>query len=164
MPGNEMEGSRGDSGRKIGVGQKIRQKITRRWVKLYLIRQYRCDGKEKFLPNAIVFSAWNVFPFLNKSGSTNPFLNAFEELNWSFIAALILSFVAFETVPQFVEKPMSFVERVKPAIVFLVINIVYACLIFFLSFVLFVRYDVRFLPDGGLDASAEFGVCHRILV
>ncbi len=53
------------------------------------------DGKEKYLPNAIVFSAWNVFSFLNKRGSTNPFLNAFEELNWSFIVALILSFVAF---------------------------------------------------------------------
>jgi ABC-type transport system involved in multi-copper enzyme maturation permease subunit len=52
------------------------------------------DGKEKYLPNAIVFSAWNVFSFLNKSGSTNPFLNTFEELNWSFIVALILSFVA----------------------------------------------------------------------
>jgi len=51
------------------------------------------DGKEKYLPNAIVFSAWNVFSFLNKSGSTNPFLNAFEELNWSFIVALIISFV-----------------------------------------------------------------------
>jgi len=52
------------------------------------------DGKEKYLPNAIVFSAWNVFSFQNKSGSTNPFLNAFEELNWSFIVALVLSFVA----------------------------------------------------------------------
>lgn len=52
------------------------------------------DAKEKYLPNAVVFSAWNVFSFLNKSGSTNPFLNAFEELNWSFIVALILSFVA----------------------------------------------------------------------
>ena len=51
--------------------------------------------------------------------------------------------VAFETIPQFVEKPMSFAERVKPALVFFVINVVYACLIFFLSFVLFVRYDVR---------------------
>jgi ABC-type transport system involved in multi-copper enzyme maturation permease subunit len=51
--------------------------------------------------------------------------------------------VAFETIPQFVEKPMTFAERVKPALVYLVINVVYACLIFFLSFVLFVRYDVR---------------------
>jgi ABC-type transport system involved in multi-copper enzyme maturation permease subunit len=52
------------------------------------------DGKEKYLPNAIVFSAWNVFSFQNKSGSTNPFLNKFDELNWSFIVCLILSFVA----------------------------------------------------------------------
>jgi len=52
------------------------------------------DGKEKYLPNAIVFSAWNVFSFQNKSGSTNPFLNSFEELNWGFIVALVLSFVA----------------------------------------------------------------------
>jgi len=53
------------------------------------------DGKEKYLPNAVVFSAYNVFSFQNRSGSTNPFLNAFEELNWSFIVAMILSFVAF---------------------------------------------------------------------
>jgi ABC-type transport system involved in multi-copper enzyme maturation permease subunit len=42
----------------------------------------------------VVFSAWNVFSFENKSGSTNPFLQTFEELNWSFIAAMIISFVA----------------------------------------------------------------------
>jgi hypothetical protein len=36
VPGVESEGSGGSSGRKMGVGQKIRQKITRRWVKLYL--------------------------------------------------------------------------------------------------------------------------------
>jgi ABC-type transport system involved in multi-copper enzyme maturation permease subunit len=52
------------------------------------------DGKEKYLPNGVVFSAWNVFSFLNISGSTNPFLNVFEELNWSYIVAMILSFVA----------------------------------------------------------------------
>lgn len=51
--------------------------------------------------------------------------------------------LAFETVPQFVEKPMTFAERLRPAFIFFVINIVYACLIFFLSFILFVRYDVR---------------------
>lgn len=53
------------------------------------------DGREKYLPNALVFSAYNVFSFRNRSGSSNPFLNAFEELNWSFIVAMILSFVAF---------------------------------------------------------------------
>jgi ABC-type transport system involved in multi-copper enzyme maturation permease subunit len=52
------------------------------------------DAKEKYLPNAVVFSAWNVFSFENKSGSANPFLKKFDELNWSFIAAVIVSFVA----------------------------------------------------------------------
>ncbi len=51
------------------------------------------DCKEKYLPNAIVFSAWNVFSFLNRSGSANPFMNQFQELNWSFIVSVILSFI-----------------------------------------------------------------------
>jgi ABC-type transport system involved in multi-copper enzyme maturation permease subunit len=52
------------------------------------------DAKEKYLPNAIVFSAWNVFSFQNKSGTANPFLKKFDELSWAFITALIVSFVA----------------------------------------------------------------------
>jgi len=52
------------------------------------------DAKEKYLPNAIVFSAWNVFSFQNRSGSANPFLNKSDEPNWAFIAAVIASFVA----------------------------------------------------------------------
>ncbi len=52
------------------------------------------DAKEKYLPNAVVFSAWNVFSFQNKSGSANPFLKKFDELSWSFIVALIVSFVS----------------------------------------------------------------------
>lgn len=52
------------------------------------------DCQEKYLPNAIVFSAWNVFSFLNKSGSANPFMIQFQELNWSFIISVILSFIA----------------------------------------------------------------------
>ena len=51
-------------------------------------------AKEKYLPNGIVFSAWNVFGVPNKNNSANPFLNAFEELNWSYIVAMILSFIA----------------------------------------------------------------------
>lgn len=54
---------------------------------------FLADCKEKYLPNAIVFSAWNVFSFLNKGGSTNPFLQVFQELNWSFIVTMIVSFV-----------------------------------------------------------------------
>jgi ABC-type transport system involved in multi-copper enzyme maturation permease subunit len=52
------------------------------------------DAKEKYLPNAVTFSAWNVFSFQNKSGSANPFLKKYDDLNWSFIAALVASFVA----------------------------------------------------------------------
>jgi len=51
------------------------------------------DAKERYLPNAITFSAWNVFSFQNKSGSANPFLSKFDELTWSFIVALIVSFI-----------------------------------------------------------------------
>ncbi len=50
------------------------------------------DCKEKYLPNAVVYSAWNVYSFLNKGGSTNPFLRMFQELNWSFIVTIIISF------------------------------------------------------------------------
>ena len=52
------------------------------------------DAKEKYLPNAFVFSAWNVFAFENKSGSANPFLKRFDELSWAFVASLIVSFIA----------------------------------------------------------------------
>ncbi len=52
------------------------------------------DAKERYLPNAIVFSAWNVFSFQNKSGTANPFLKRYDELSWAFITALIVSFVA----------------------------------------------------------------------
>jgi ABC-type transport system involved in multi-copper enzyme maturation permease subunit len=51
------------------------------------------DAKEKYLPNEIVFSAWNVFSFHSRSGTVNPFLTKHDELNWSFIIGLIVSFV-----------------------------------------------------------------------
>jgi ABC-type transport system involved in multi-copper enzyme maturation permease subunit len=52
------------------------------------------DAKEKYLPNAVGFSAWGVFGFQNKSGSSNPFLARYDELGWVYIAGLILGFVA----------------------------------------------------------------------
>ncbi|HSA96577.1 MAG TPA: ABC transporter permease subunit [Acidobacteriota bacterium] len=52
------------------------------------------DAQERYLPNALVFSAWNVFGFENRSGSANPFLKKFDELSWTFITALVVSFVA----------------------------------------------------------------------
>lgn len=52
------------------------------------------DAKERHLPNAIEFSAWNVFGFQNRSGSANPFLVRFDALSWTYIAGLIVSFIA----------------------------------------------------------------------
>jgi ABC-type transport system involved in multi-copper enzyme maturation permease subunit len=52
------------------------------------------DAQEKYLPNGISFSAWNVFSFETRSGSANPFLKRFDELSWSFIVAVIVSFIA----------------------------------------------------------------------
>jgi len=51
------------------------------------------DCKEKYLPNNFIHSAYNVFGFEVRSGSVNPFLNNFQELNWSFIVSLIMSFI-----------------------------------------------------------------------
>jgi hypothetical protein len=51
--------------------------------------------------------------------------------------------VAFEKVPQFEERPMSFADRVGPAVRYLLINIFVLSAVYFLAFVQFVRYDVR---------------------
>ena len=52
-------------------------------------------SKEKYIPNSITFSAYNVFEFENRKGSSNPYLNLFQELNWGFIVSIILSFTVF---------------------------------------------------------------------
>lgn len=51
--------------------------------------------------------------------------------------------VAFDTIPQFTEKPMSLAERVRLALKYLILDVLMIVVIFFLSFVVFVRYDVR---------------------
>ncbi len=51
--------------------------------------------------------------------------------------------VSFETVPQFSERPMSLARRVRPALAYVLMTALTACLAYFLSFLLFVRYDVR---------------------
>lgn len=51
------------------------------------------DAKEKHLPDAIVYSAWNVFSFQNKGGTANPFLKKIDELSWTFITAFVVSFI-----------------------------------------------------------------------
>jgi ABC-type transport system involved in multi-copper enzyme maturation permease subunit len=55
---------------------------------------FLADAKERYLPNAIVYSAWEVISFENRSGSANPFLRTFDELSWTYITALIVSFIA----------------------------------------------------------------------
>ena len=50
------------------------------------------DCKEKYFPNRFNYSAYNVYGFEVGPGGTNPFLSTFQELNWSFIASVILSF------------------------------------------------------------------------
>jgi hypothetical protein len=51
--------------------------------------------------------------------------------------------VAFEKVPQFAERPMPLAARVEPALKYLLINIFVLSAVYFLTFLLFVRYDVR---------------------
>ncbi len=51
------------------------------------------DCKEKYFPNQFEYNAYNVFGFVIGRGGTNPFLSTFQELNWSFVVSVILSFV-----------------------------------------------------------------------
>jgi ABC-type transport system involved in multi-copper enzyme maturation permease subunit len=51
------------------------------------------DCKDKYFPNQFKYSAYNVFGFEVARGGTNPLLSTFQELNWSFIISVILSFV-----------------------------------------------------------------------
>ena len=53
------------------------------------------DSREKYLPNTFEHSAYNVFGFEMRSGSTNPYLQTFQELNWMFIVSIIISFMVF---------------------------------------------------------------------
>ena len=50
------------------------------------------DAREKYFPNRFSFSAFNVFGFDVKSDAANPYLNSFQELNWGFIVAILISF------------------------------------------------------------------------
>lgn len=50
------------------------------------------DAKEKYTPNRFWVSAYYTWGYDVKPGSANPYLNSFQELNWAFIVALIISF------------------------------------------------------------------------
>lgn len=70
--------------------------ITR--TKNYLMRprdnSFISDCKERFIPNSIRYSGFNVFGFENKQSISNPLLNRFEEINWSFIVIFVTSLLA----------------------------------------------------------------------
>lgn len=51
------------------------------------------DCKEKYFPNRFLYTAFYVLEFDQHQGSVNPFLNNFQELNWSFITTILISFV-----------------------------------------------------------------------
>ena len=51
--------------------------------------------------------------------------------------------VSFEQVPVFQEKPASLGERLSYARIYLLITLLYTAVAFILSFVLFLKYDVR---------------------
>jgi hypothetical protein len=46
-------------------------------------------------------------------------------------------------VPQFEERPVPLAARVAPALRYLIINAFVLSFVYFLTFLLFVRYDVR---------------------
>jgi len=51
--------------------------------------------------------------------------------------------VAFETVPQFSERPMPLAGRLRAGARYVALLALSTCLVFFAAFILFVRYDVR---------------------
>lgn len=66
-----------------------------RWTLLLRMRgnAFIADCKDKYFPNQFKYSAYNVFGFEIGRGGTNPFLSTFQEMNWSFVVSVILSFV-----------------------------------------------------------------------
>jgi len=53
------------------------------------------NSKENLLPNTIGGTAYYTFSFWVKSGKNNPYLSNFQDLNWAFIIAVLISFVVF---------------------------------------------------------------------
>jgi ABC-type transport system involved in multi-copper enzyme maturation permease subunit len=58
------------------------------------VNSFISDCKERFIPNLIRYSAFNVYGFENKQTVSNPLLNRFEEINWSFISVIVISLMA----------------------------------------------------------------------
>jgi ABC-type transport system involved in multi-copper enzyme maturation permease subunit len=65
-----------------------------RWTLILQPREnaFISDCRDKYFPTKFKYSAYNVFGFEISRATTNPFLSTFQELNWSFIVSVILSF------------------------------------------------------------------------
>ena len=50
------------------------------------------DAQSRYIPNTITYNAFNVFGYSISQRSGNPYLNLSQELNWSFIVTILLSF------------------------------------------------------------------------
>lgn len=57
--------------------------------------EFISDCNESYFPAKFTYSAYNVFGFAVQTGSINPYLNNFKEINWEFILIFIISFVVF---------------------------------------------------------------------
>lgn len=66
------------------------------------------DCKETLLPNNIRYSAYNVYGFDIRQGNTNPLMTLTDNLSWSFIISMFLSFItllfAFDAISGEKEK------------------------------------------------------------
>jgi ABC-type transport system involved in multi-copper enzyme maturation permease subunit len=52
------------------------------------------DCKESFFPDEFVYNAYCVFSFNVSSKNINPYLVSYQQINWSFIVTIVLSFLA----------------------------------------------------------------------
>jgi ABC-type transport system involved in multi-copper enzyme maturation permease subunit len=50
------------------------------------------DAQSRYIPNTITYNAFNVYGYSISRRSGNPYLNLSQELNWSFIVTILLSF------------------------------------------------------------------------
>jgi len=76
------------------------------------------DSREKLLPLEFEYSGYNVFGFEIPLGSTNPYLQSFQELNWSYIVSIIISFtvllLTFDSISKEKESKTLAVSLANP--------------------------------------------------
>ena len=52
------------------------------------------SSQEEFIPNTIIYSAYNVYGYNISKGNANPFILPSENVNWEFILVMLFSFLA----------------------------------------------------------------------